>query len=672
MEPQTPSKTGPFYPEDQFPGFGANNAALSGVPIVLAVAGHTAINTIAAIDKAIEDIPKAMRGELSPDDMAALGANVALLLGGRGAAARALSGPADKAAFGVFAGPNSRTADLKALTAAQSMERAGADRNAILSRTGWFKDVDGKWKYEISHAQAKLNVDKLTRTGQKARLGEVYEDPELYAAYPETRDIELNLRHDPQWEGGHFVRKTGESGINVRAPDVEMARSALIHELEHDLQAREGFAYGGNPSIIDRSLKDTGEQGWTKFQKQVAEHPPISSLSEFMRITGETDAASAEVQYKQWLSQYNDWLKATRRYVAGQVYKRLAGEVNARNAQARAAIPKDKLRETPPWKTADVPEQERLMGSRYGEITPDKPGVALRAGSPGASVAPQTLGSPDASSTPVSGVAGVSAAPQAIGSPAFQQADAFTHGHEGSKINEHDTGSVSRYGIHQRAYPNIDVRSLTADQAQRIRYKYWEAIHGDKLNSFDPRLATLAYDTAVMSGPNKAIDMLKASGGDPFAFLNLRVEHQQRLARTPIHQKDAAGWMNRNRDLARSIGASPDLVGGAGGASQLGGDAEPRPLTITPRGSGLPALPEQPMMYPTPAPPETSEAPKPEPANKPPLLAPGNPGALITTNPLEPRVQPLEHDLAKPVVKSQADLYRELLDKSGAPDGKIP
>src|SRR3990167_10187275 len=49
----------------------------------------------------------------------------------------------------IFAGPGAKTADLLKLNVAQRMEQAGAKAEEILKSTGWFKGMEGKWKYEI-------------------------------------------------------------------------------------------------------------------------------------------------------------------------------------------------------------------------------------------------------------------------------------------------------------------------------------------------------------------------------------------------------------------------------------------------------------------------------------------------------------------------------------------
>jgi lysozyme family protein len=144
-----------------------------------------------------------------------------------------------------------------------------------------------------------------------------------------------------------------------------------------------------------------------------------------------------------------------------------------------------------------------------------------------------------------------------IGSEAFRQADAFTAKHEGGYTANDGTGHIANMGIDQTAHPELDVSKLTPLQAQAIRYGYWQAVNGDALAQKDSRLALVAYDTAMASGSAHAQELLQQSGGDPTTMLQLQTNFMQSLAQRnpekygPVLQV----WMNRQRDLAQTIGA---------------------------------------------------------------------------------------------------------------------
>ena len=84
-----------------------------------------------------------------------------------------------------FAGEKAITANVGKLDQAKAMLEKGADEVEIWQKTGWFKDKDGAWKFEIGDSNARLNPG--FQSG--GRLGELLEHEELFKAYPELKDI---------------------------------------------------------------------------------------------------------------------------------------------------------------------------------------------------------------------------------------------------------------------------------------------------------------------------------------------------------------------------------------------------------------------------------------------------------------------------------------------------
>lgn len=65
-----------------------------------------------------------------------------------GAAVEPAAGQGRRPLF-LFGGERAATADLEALDQAKKMEAAGESRDAIWREVGWFRGVDGKWRFEI-------------------------------------------------------------------------------------------------------------------------------------------------------------------------------------------------------------------------------------------------------------------------------------------------------------------------------------------------------------------------------------------------------------------------------------------------------------------------------------------------------------------------------------------
>jgi lysozyme family protein len=133
---------------------------------------------------------------------------------------------------------------------------------------------------------------------------------------------------------------------------------------------------------------------------------------------------------------------------------------------------------------------------------------------------------------------------------------------EGGYVNDpQDPGGVTKYGISQRAYPDVDIKNLALDQAKSIyRRDYWDAIHGDELP--DP-LSHFVFDAAVNQGVATAISMMQTAlcvdvdgkiGANTLAaarasdngvcarFMTLRA---MRYMHTSNFDRFGSGWFNR-------------------------------------------------------------------------------------------------------------------------------
>ena len=193
-----------------------------------------------------------------------------------------------------YAGERSKTADTDALAQAKKQLREEEKRVAtglitedeynqnaerIRQDTGWHQAKDGRWRYEIDDSKAQFNVPEpevSKYTGKEyppsiagRKLGDVLDHPELFEAYPDLKDIivddipeslkgrqygsygqvpfmgeEIRVETDPQ-----------QTDFTGRSP-----KKSAMHEVQHAIQQREGFAKGSSPDI---------EQGEASKQHQV-------------------------------------------------------------------------------------------------------------------------------------------------------------------------------------------------------------------------------------------------------------------------------------------------------------------------------------------------------------------------------------------------------------------
>ena len=94
-------------------------------------------------------------------------------------------GSAKSNSINSFAGEKALDASANKLSKAKAMLEKGEDEVKIWQSTGWYKDKDGAWKFEIDDSPAKIknqNADKL---------GDLLEHKELFKAYPELKDINV-------------------------------------------------------------------------------------------------------------------------------------------------------------------------------------------------------------------------------------------------------------------------------------------------------------------------------------------------------------------------------------------------------------------------------------------------------------------------------------------------
>ena len=139
---------------------------------------------------------------------------------------------------------------------------------------------------------------------------------------------------------------------------------------------------------------------------------------------------------------------------------------------------------------------------------------------------------------------------------------------EGGYVNDqNDAGGETKYGISKRAYPSVDIKNLTTDEAKAI-YKrdYWDKIKGDDIASDE--VAYEIFDTAVNMGVRTAskiaqiVSKVHPDGiiGDKtlnainsydteFFILNYKLAKIARYIyitkKNPKNRKFFFGWVNR-------------------------------------------------------------------------------------------------------------------------------
>lgn len=245
-----------------------------------------------------------------------------------------------------FAGQKASTANLEQLKNAQEMETLGADMKSIRKATGWFKGMDGKWRFEIDDSKAEFRRDGDARLMQEKgyqrmqeltdkwiasindgtefteaeqaemeQLGEKYYDTvweekhmltdflkhdELFEAYPRLKGVTLEFDELPAGANGFFSKRSN----TIVLSDKLFGKSAdtLIHEIQHIIQDYEGFAKGSNPRYWNNRMENGYSKRWS---------------------TGEE-------------------------MMPGELYRNTAGEIEARDAASRRTLtPEERINQAP-------------------------------------------------------------------------------------------------------------------------------------------------------------------------------------------------------------------------------------------------------------------------------------------------------------------------------------
>lgn len=204
----------------------------------------------------------------------------ALVGGLTGVGFGALTNPARMVKPGtLFIGGNAKTADEEALKLAQNWADLGMNSKDIWKQTGWFRGVDGKWRYEIPDGTLKDKVNWIELGEDKnpvkfAKLSDIYDNPAFYNAYPEASDMSVNVynlkngvggAYDPKWNSidldkAYTYLKTNPQQLSAEGWN-ENALKALQHELQHYIQNVEDFAQGSNLDMAKNALNYANSAG---------------------------------------------------------------------------------------------------------------------------------------------------------------------------------------------------------------------------------------------------------------------------------------------------------------------------------------------------------------------------------------------------------------------------
>ena len=292
-----------------------------------------------------------------------------------------------------------QTIRMDNLDVAKQMEEAKKDAKAIKMATGWEKGVDGKWRYEMPDAKIKDTLDvgggNIVKRNEEdmlwngGKLEKAIDAPELFKLYPQLKDVRINtdaIMNDMP-SNGEYNPQT--KTITIHADELKYLNSILNHEIQHVIQHEEGFAHGGTPEQVERDFNAAkaewkarsyafeleekakemgGEYNQSEVEKALIQEYKDMDMPEFIpdketRIKGFNYFARgyADRSMDDAIKRFRlDRFQRTD-FDSYQEYRKLAGEVEARNVQKRLGMTDEERRNSLASETEDVNRDEQIV-----------------------------------------------------------------------------------------------------------------------------------------------------------------------------------------------------------------------------------------------------------------------------------------------------------------------
>ena len=324
------------------------------------------------------------------------------------------------------AGIGARTADSAALRRAEALEKSGTDNETIRQETGWYRGMDGQWRFEIDdsgaafsrsgeaqysadntdyarytqlmnrmltgelteaeHAEL-LGLDKKNGSTKKelarridegnATLRDIMQHNALLEAYPEIAETKVKFADMPSGTAGSYNRETNTITLDTKLKyDANEALDALMHEVQHRVQAAEGFASGTNPGYWNRGenydraaekyrdnrarlLNGLSTEDLALYNEYRSAEREMGAMLDGSMLYDESrmdalekrsDELYKELYGKEWFGKLNryDRILGDAGEAVKEFYRNTAGEIEARDTTSRRRMSAEERKNTPP------------------------------------------------------------------------------------------------------------------------------------------------------------------------------------------------------------------------------------------------------------------------------------------------------------------------------------
>ena len=284
------------------------------------------------------------------------------------------------------------------LNLAEVMDKNKMSAQDIRIATGWEKGLDGKWRYEIPYGKFKdLDINDLKReikadgkVVRSAKLSDVFDAPELYNAYPEIKDTKVVFEDLAANIYGSFSISENKIRVNQKLynenrPEADLT---MIHEIQHYVQEKELFEQGSNQSVAPVMMKYIIKEFKNKVDSEKRVYDYVKSMypdnkeaikkaRDFYKSVKDRYAKVKDLSFekkkkeiKEGVKKFNEENKMNfsvedmfgkKAASAFNLYYRVAGEVEARNAENRSKLTPEERRKTLLSETENIDREDQIM-----------------------------------------------------------------------------------------------------------------------------------------------------------------------------------------------------------------------------------------------------------------------------------------------------------------------
>ena len=257
--------------------------------------------------------------------------------------------------------------------------------------TGWERGADGLWRYEVEDVMIEP-INQWIDSKKKLKLGDIVKDGEVMRLYPDLADITIVKKKSKTDLGAAYNPKSNTIKLpfaavrdardayralplNEELEDLQAAVAQMyldvLHEVQHAIQHREGFAKGGNSKTMTdpqkmaeyRSLRKQHNDLVDQYNNLYNQYYAIPSADrnranpDAARLLDEMNTLDAEIDR---IATEMD--RMVDLYSVGKAgYKKLAGEVESRNVETRIMKSAEERRTSLLSSTEDVARKDQIF-----------------------------------------------------------------------------------------------------------------------------------------------------------------------------------------------------------------------------------------------------------------------------------------------------------------------